>query len=229
MKLNLFDAYNIRARFSASIIMLAPIAITLFFLFDDMCSLATSTVILFVLLAFSNYVPTLQHLLIKKKALSTNYAEEMLSLKDSTFDEKTKKRYFTKLASFDESLSYFNTPDDSEAFYQCCESAVIYLRNNTRDNKLVQEENINFGFCKNLLANKLAGIIICIICCLGIVTYSFLRYGYLGMIPLNNYLAIISDFLILLFWIFGVNAKILSIAGKRYAKALVMAIDSLNK
>ena len=48
MKLELLDAYNVRARLSPSIILLAPIAITLFLCFEEIRTLASSSVIIFV-------------------------------------------------------------------------------------------------------------------------------------------------------------------------------------
>jgi hypothetical protein len=59
MKLELLDAYNIRARLSASIILLSPIAITVFLCFDEINNLASSTVFIGMFLAFTNYIPIL--------------------------------------------------------------------------------------------------------------------------------------------------------------------------
>lgn len=229
MKLELLDAYNIRARLSASILLLAPIAINLFFLFDAVRSFATSSVILFVLLAFTNYIPTLQRRLGSNKNTPVNYVAEMLSLQDTTFDTVSKTRYYKKLASLDESFSHFLSPDDSEEFHRCQESAVLYLRSQTRGNHLVQEENINYGFCRNLLANKRAGIIMCVGCLISVVFYSIYKYDDLSSIPSQNYLALVSNMLFLLFWIFGINKNVLTLAGKHYAKALIISIDSIEK
>ena len=229
MKLELLDAYNIRARLSASILLLAPIAITVFFVFEDIRSFATSSLTLFVLLAFTNYVPTLQRRLNGKKVDSVNYAADLLSVKDSTIDTRSKERYFKKLASLDDTFALFKSPDDSEEFRLCCESAVLYLRSHTRENQLVQEENINYGFCRNLLAEKPAGIIICLACASFVSVYSICKYGQLSCIPSLNYMSLISDLLLFFFWVFGVNANVLAVAAKRYAKALVMAIDSIEQ
>lgn len=229
MKLELLDAYNIRARLSASIILLGPIPVTLFFIFDEVRSFATSSIALLVLLAFTNYVPTLQRQINSKKASSVNYAAEMLSLNDSTFDAISKERYYKKLASLDDEFGLFLTPSESEAFRVCCESAVRYLRSHTRGNHLVQEENINYGFCRNLFANKPAGIVICIICSFFVGSYSICKYGALPEIPSLNYLAFTADLLILFFWIFGINTNVSKLAAKRYAEAMIMAIDTIEK
>lgn len=227
MKLELLDAYNIRARLSASIILLAPIAITLFLCFEELHSLASCSVILVVLLAFTNYVPILQRELQVTTAPTKNYAAEMLLPEDSTFDKTTKARYYNKLAMIDDSFSPFRTLENSECFRTCCESAVIYLRNRTRENRLVQEEIINYGFCKNLLANKRMGIVVSILSAGLACSYSFIAYGALYNIPVYHFIAFFSDVLMMLFWTFGVSKKVLECSAIHYAKALVMSIDSL--
>ena len=70
------------------------------------------------------------------------------------------KRYYDKLAKLDKSFSCFENPEDSSSFKSECEIAITYLRNRTRNNHLVQEENINYGLCKNLLNTTPVGIII---------------------------------------------------------------------
>lgn len=59
MKLELLDVYNIRARLSASIILLAPVAITVFICFDEIHNIASSAVFIGLFLAFTNYIPIL--------------------------------------------------------------------------------------------------------------------------------------------------------------------------
>ena len=229
MKLELLDAYNIRARLSASIILLAPIAITLFLCFEELRSLASCSVILFVLLALTNYVPIMQRRFRRKKTLQVNYAAMMLLPSNTTFDENTKARYYKKLASQDDSFLPFIAPDDDEKLRTCCESAVLYLRSRTREDRLVQEENINYGFCKNLTANKPAGIIICILFAAFTAVYSTIAFGSLAAIPSQNYAAFSLDAILLLFWIVGVTKSALEVSAIHYAEALIMAIDTLEK
>ena len=228
MKLELLDAYNIRARLSASIILLAPIALTVFLCFEDATSIASSSVLILVLLAFTNYLPILQRRIYEDRIPFVNYASIFLAKDDTTLDQISKKRYYGVLAKKDPTFAPFEHPDDSEAFRRCCDSAVIYLKNHTRGNHLVQEENINYGFCRNLLANKAVGIVLCIT--FGGITagYSWLKYKSFSAIPVQNYLAFAANFLLLLFWIFGVTKQTLKSTSVRYAKTLLSAIDSLE-
>ena len=228
MKLELLDAYNIRARLSASIILLAPIAVTLFFLFEEVHVFATSSIILFVLLALTNYVPILQRTFSKNRTSRTNYAAQLLYVDNKTISAEMKKRYYAKISKLDPSFACFENPVDTPAFKCACESAVTYLRNRTRDNHLVQEENINYGFCRNLYANKAAGIIVAALCSAFTILFSCQKHGMLSAIPIQNYLAFGFDGLLLLFWIFLATKKALEQTGFSYAKALIESIDSLQ-
>ena len=226
MKLELLDAYNIRARLSASVILLAPIAITVFLCFNEVSTIASSSAFVFVLLAFTNYVPILQRRFHQKND-RRNYASEFLLPDDQTIDSVTKERYYRKLAAIDDSFSPFNSPEDTPAFRKCCDSAVEYLRAHTRDNHLVLEENINYGFCKNLFADKIIGIIICsfLILCLGI--YAAIHFNCVNNISAEYYYAFVFNGITLLFWIFGITKNILKATAIRYAKTLIAAIDTL--
>lgn len=228
MKLELLDAYNIRARLSASIILLAPIAVTFFFLFEEVRSFATSSVILFILLALTNYVPIFQRTYSRQRTPRTNYAAQLLYIDDKTISTEMKKRYYVKLSKLDPSFACFEKPEDSTEFKTACESAVAYLRSRTRDNHLVQEENINYGLCRNLLSSKAAGIIISALCMVFTAIFSLLKYDALSAISTQNYLAFTMDALLLLFWIAFATKKALEHSGISYAKALIASIDSLS-
>ena len=227
MKLDLFDTYSIRTSLSASIILLAPAAITIFLCFEEVTTLASSSVLVSVLLAFANYIPVLQHKKHDRRIPFTNYASLLLSVDDPTIDSVTKERYYRILSKADPTFASFEHPNNSEAFQKCCDSAVIYLRNRTRDNRLVQEENITYGFCRNLLANKAVGIILCISFAGIAAGYSWLKYASFSAIPVQNYFAVVSDLSLLLFWVFGVTKQVFKSTAIRYAKALLSAIDSL--
>lgn len=97
-----------------------------------------------------------------------------------------------------------------------------------RDHRLVQEENINYGFCKNLLASKQIGIVFCIICTAFTIIISLVRYNGIGAIPTENWFALTANIGFFLFWIFGINQSMLVDASKHYARNLLASIDSLE-
>ena len=157
MKIELLDAYHIRVRLSASIIVLAPVAITIFLCFQEIATVVSSSIIIAVLLAFTNYLPIVQRQIYKKKLPFKNYAAQFLMPDDEVINPTSKKRYYKKLAEIDQTFSEFQHPNASKSFYQCCESAIRYLREKTRTNSLVMEENINYGFYRTLYSNKRIG------------------------------------------------------------------------
>lgn len=227
MKLDLLDPYHIRARLCPSIILFSPFAITAFFCFDEVFSLASSAILMSLFLAFTNYLPTLQRLTQNRKQPFVNYAAELLTTQNSTLNPITKQRYYDKLASLDESFSAFSSPSDSPEFNACCTSAVSFLRERTREKHLIQEENINYGFCKNLYMSKNAGVFFCISCNILIAGYARVRFGVFSGLPLELYFSFAINCLLLLFWIFGVNKQVMQDSAIYYAKALLSILDSL--
>ena len=228
MKLDILDSYNIRARLSPSIILLGPIALSLFFCFEGIYSAASSAVFIVILLALTNYVPIMQRRLEKRNMLSDNYAATLLHYDNTEIDRTSKKRYYDKLASLEPSFSRFKNPDNSKDFNECCESAVIYLRNKTRNSHLVLEENINCGFCKNMLIDKPIGITINIVLALSAFLYFWISSGDIIAIPHRIWFSIFINLCFLGFWIFGITKKNLEESAKRYAYTLITAIDFLQ-
>lgn len=227
MKLELLDAYSIRARLSASIILLAPIVVTIFFCFEEIITLASSSVLIGIILAFTNYIPILQRRACKNSEQVKNYAAEFLHTDNDVIDAVSKARYYSTLAKIDNSFSAFQKPENTEAFQRCCVSAIWYLRNHTRDNHLVQEENITYGFCKNLFASKNYGIIFSLACGTFTGIYAWNLFGAFSDIPLQYYFAFVFNLSMLVFWILGVTKEVLEDTAIRYAKTLLSAIDSL--
>lgn len=227
MKLELLDIYHIRVRLSASIIVLAPLAITTFLCFQEVATFASSAILIAVLLAFTNYLPILQRQIYQKKLPFKNYAALFLMPDDETLNSASKQRYYNFLATSDQTFSAFLHPNNSDEFYHSCESAVRYLREKTRNTHLVMEENINYGFCRTLFASKPLGITLCIVFALLTAAYSLLRFKSFLHIPIENYIAFSANVVLLLFWIFAINRHTLENTAKRYAKSLLSAIDSL--
>lgn len=227
MKLELLDTYHIRVRLSASIIVFAPLAITIFLCFQEIATFASSAVLIAVLLAFTNYLPILQRQIYQKKLPFKNYAALFLMPDDETLNPASKKRYYKILAETDQTFSCFQHPDTSQQFYLCCEDAVRYLREKTRANSLVFEENINYGFYRTLFSAKTIGIALCMAFGLLAAMYSLFCFHSLSQIPIGNYIAFSSDVALLLFWIFGITEHTLENTAKQYAKTLLSAINSL--
>ena len=228
MDFSVFDSYNLRARISVYIIIITPAILTLYALYEPIRSISFSAVLLAILAAFANYLFAMQRH-IKKSRKYENTAASFLHLSDSHLDQITKQRYYSKLASLDESFKTFNSPSETDEFKATCASAVSWLRNNTRDNKLVQEENILYGFYRNLCAFKPIGIIFTIIA-FGVQILNTLPAASITDIFQSKTIIVLLliDLLFLIFWIAGVNKKTLKAVAEKYAIALLGALDSIK-
>ena len=226
MNIKIFDSYNIRARLSVYIIIIAPIILTLYVLYEPIRSFTFSVVLIAIITSFSNYLFALQRYKQREKN-HKNTAAEFLYIDDPHIDKKTKQRYYRKLSKIDKSFEVMNHPMDSEEFKQTCYSAVQWLRSNTRNSKLIQEENIMCGFYKNLISLKSVGI------AFTIVAFFILIISSVPTTPLSfiqsktNIILIFVDIGMILFWKFGVNGKIHSVLCEKYAYALLETLDTL--
>lgn len=118
MKLELLDTYHIRVRLSASIIVLAPVAITIFLCFQEIATIASLSILIAVLLSLTNYLPIVQRQIYQKKLPFKNYAAQFLMPNDEAVNSTSKKRYYKKLAEIDQTFSEFQHPNTSKSFYQ---------------------------------------------------------------------------------------------------------------
>lgn len=113
MKLDLFDSYNIRVRLSSSIIIFAPLVLTVFLCFDELFSFISSSVLVAILLAFTNCLPIFQRYICQKRVAFKNYAVEFLLPHDNTLNPVTKKRYYNILVKTNVAFAAFQSPNDS--------------------------------------------------------------------------------------------------------------------
>lgn len=234
MKLDLFDPYIVRARLSPGVIFLSPAAITLFFCFPEIYSLTSSSILIAVFISFTNYLPILQRQICQHRIKQENYAARFLLPDDKTINEVIKKRYYKIISEIDQTFSFFKTikyndEQEKNIFYQNCEMVVRYLRTNTRSYHLLLEENINYGFYRNLYSVKNSGIVLCVI--FGLIAVGHLLFCFITshQIPVGNCQAFVYDILMLIFWTLGVKQGMLEATAKSYARALLSTIDLLPK
>ena len=212
---------------SVYIIIIAPVILTLYAIYEPVRSFSFSVVFIAILCAFSNYLFALQRY-IQKDKIYGNTTAKYLYLEDGHINACTKKRYYRKLSLMDEGFSIFDTPTNSDEFKEACASAIQWLRNNTRENRLVQEENMLWGFYKNLLSLKIIGIIFSVIAITILITISLpINMKEFFYSPLNMGVFIIDIFFVL-FWILGVNKKIYTVLDEKYAYALLGALDTMS-
>ena len=226
----LFDSYNIRARLSVYVILITPIIVSIYVLYEPIRSIGASTILIIVLAAFSNYFLILLRHLVKHHYYSDT-AALFLHPSDNHIESRTKERYYSALSAFDSSFSSLmmadTTEDDAKAI---CEDIILLLKNKTRNIHLVQEENILYGFINNLCNLKPLGLIVTAFSM--VLQYITLTPDFTSIYALitdqQNMFLIITDLFFFIFWAAGVSLRICKSAAEKYAYALIGAIDNIT-
>ncbi len=151
---------------------------------------------------------------------------------DRNLDALTKQRYHAflskqvldlKLPSSSEEAANPLSADD------CYESSVKWLLEYTRDKKkypLVFEENINYGFHRNILALKPIAIAINLLCIGCILLGTYLQHHMLTFTDVRSVAALSIPLVMLLFWVFLVSPDWVKSIAYAYARALFASCDN---
>lgn len=156
-------------------------------------------------------------------------AQKALLPSSSYIDKKSKERYYSFLS---QNINEFTVSDNDDDMKECVSTAITWLISQTRDSKkfpLIAEENINFGFSYNLLGLKPLGLIMCSAGIFFNGVLFFLTHRQLIALHLTDIVCgFIINLIFLLIWIFIINKKLVVSSGKKYARALLSACDTLN-
>jgi hypothetical protein len=105
-----------------------------------------------------------------------------------------------------------------------------YIRVNTRDTKkyaLLFQENINYGYRRNVWGLRPAGLGVTSVSLVGALAWLYLRYRSAGQISVELIIASVVTFVLLLLWLFHFTADWVRVPADAYAERLAEAIDSL--
>lgn len=220
-----FDAYSVKVRLSSLLILLGPAIIWTLLFVEEIRNLSSLVFVSAVIYAVSMLliVP------LRKRAnvvMEESFKElptiTFLSEQNLTVDEKTRLRYCTKL----QELSGVNLIDSCKK--DNYSSALEWLKSNYHKSErahLVEEENMSFGLICNLKGVKYLGIAMNIM----LLIITVVNYFLSGRQDLTTHV-IAGDVSIVFFclWVFVVTKENLEYAAKKYAKALLSCIDSLE-
>lgn len=236
-----FDAYERRARLYPMLVVLMPVALAIACWVPDvnaLLSLGGS-----VLLA-SAAASVLSHIardqgkarepeLIRRWGGLPSVAA--LSHRGGIFDRITLARIHAKLAAIDPALRFPVDAEDelrnAHRAREVYEAANILLRNRTRDLQrfhLLREENISYGFRRNLWAVKSAGIVCAVIGILSVVARFLLSAGSLSSDSVIVMLTAIVSSGLLVVWIVRITPEWVHAAAREYAKQLVASADLID-
>ncbi len=220
MDLKLFNAYQLRARFSVGALyalpFLADFAAVRGLKFETLPAMLLC--ILLVVLCQAA-LPLLRRP--DKKTPIPNTARDLL-MPSGQLPALTRARYYRKLSALEPEFAPFATltADTPQAQAEAlCESAVAYLRGRTRESSrfpLLAEENISYGFTRNGLALK----------------WPFVALNAIGAYVMPNCFCVPQMALVHVIFIALVcvlfTKESLHKAGKRYAYALLETVDTLS-
>lgn len=159
---------------------------------------------------------------------------KMLRHSDTTFDKRTKASWLKFLASkiggapptADEERADAAATD---AYYDRCGN---WLRENTRDHKkfdLIFEENVTYGFRRNLYGLKLLGLalnlLVVVICAIWI--WNRWPVGHDDGVAARLIYVIIIALAHALFFVFAVSKSGVTEAANQYARQLLLACETL--
>ncbi|MBC6972694.1 hypothetical protein H9I32_09910 [Bacillus sp. Xin] len=229
--LSIFSKYELKARVFPAFLVLLPIAITVLIWYPELISMSGSFYLILFIVAILFFLAKICRE--RGKKVQTKLLKEwgnfpstrMLRHSDNSIDPVTKKRYHIYLQNNVPGIEMptaeqeLEKPDYYEYQYN---SAIKWLIENTRDNDHLLQDNINYGFSRNLLGIKFLGIICCVIAILINIFAAYQSHSLnLLAIPLKIWLSILMNCLFLLLWIFYVNKDYVKSSSEAYARTLL--------
>lgn len=235
----LTDKYETIARFCPALFLFLPIGLLCWLWFPSIRNIGDTIIGIILACGTAALIAKMvgdngrnkQKMLIKK--WGSFPTTKFLRYSDSTIDKITKQRYRLYLK---EKLPNVNMPSEEEEKLdpikadEIYESAINWLKEKARDKEkyyLVFNDNIYYGFSRNLWALKPLGLTISItgLVINGIAMY--LMYDYkLKIIPVECYTITILLILSVLTWVFVITSDFVYKAGEKYAKSLLAVCDN---
>lgn len=231
----LFDTYILKARLSPAFLCFLPLLLTIVSIFPEIYeSLSTTLVFLAtscgLLIFTSNIVRYLGRK--KEKKLCSLWgglpATTWLRHDDVNLDPVTKKRYHGFLKKNVPGLKLPKNSNNSNESDHIFNSAVKWLIEHTRNNKkfpLIFEENITYGFRRNMLAIKWISLFLLVLDIALILSNYYLNYGLVLLYESQYIITLCIASFSIIAWICFVSEKWVKDAAFSYARALLASCD----
>jgi hypothetical protein len=240
----LFDKYSLRARHLPTLLVVAGPLMIASLLFPQvyermgatMTSLGLSISLSLVLLFFVGHVLRQRGRAVEKRMIAKDGGLPTtcwLRHRDTNLDPITKSRYHAYLAKSVPGLSIptqsfeQQRPGPADDTYR---SAVKWLLENTRDTAkypLVLEENVHYGFRRNMLGGKWIAVVLCVLPVAG----AYLWDMHKGIAPqpfldTDHVAAVAIALLSVIGWLFFVTKAWVQDASHAYARALLASCEA---
>ncbi len=236
---NLFDEYALRARLAPTlvVVVIPVIGFLCWFPAFSVTQLTLGAALSTVLIAIFSQIGRDQGRALQPKLYAKWGGEpsvQLLRHRSRQLAKETRDRYRLKLESTNPALrlpSEIEEMADPEGADVRYHSVCLYLRDTTRNRgafPLVFAENVNYGFRRNLLGMKHAGVALSLA---GAV--SALLATIVGMksntldLPAVPTVAGVLNAVLLTWWILRINSEWVRMAAFAYAERLIGACDSI--
>lgn len=237
--LSQFSPYEIKARLFPALLLLAPLLFTVLVWYPELISLGSSILVIaiFIITLFflAKYCREMgvkkQGKLLKEWGAFPSIV--ILRHRDSVIDPVTKSRYHSFLQDRVNGIQ-LPTPneeiEDPEYYDIQYSSAIKWLLEYTRDSKkysLLQQDNINYGFSRNMLGVKSLGMLLTVLA-FGVSIYGiYNEYGFDSlMFPLVIWISLLVNIGFFLFWVFFVNKNWVRSTSYAYARTILACCEN---
>ena len=232
----LTDTYEFRTRLQPLLLVAMPMALATMVFFDDFSILQLLSGVL-AYLGFTSFLSQVARDQGKQReqSLFENWGgkptTQLLRHRSSSISKHQKNRYHqalehlvvgTKLPSPQEEA---HAPDEADEVYEVC---ISFLRERTRDKTqfpLIAQENINYGFRRNLWGMKPAGIafslIGLVISIIGAIWFSDASVSTVSVA------AVLVNGLMVAFWLIRITPEWVKTPAFAYAERLLASCDTL--
>ena len=233
------DAYTLRARIAPALLVVLPAGLALAAWFPIEAQLQGALVSLGGVLALTALVAQLardrgrrmQPDLFQKWGGAPS--ELLLSFRYSTLSHPTIVRYHERLREVLPALNIPRTQEEEDrdptaamAVYESCRH---FLLEHTRQDPLVQEENRNFGYRRNLYAMKSFGVITSLAGVLATGGSLWHHAGTTGTVHVPAVIYGLIALLLFVVWVFWIKEGWIRTAADAYALRLLAACETLTR
>lgn len=157
----------------------------------------------------------------------------MLRHRNPSLNAPTRTRYHAKLArlvpiNMPSTEDEMANPEAADAIYDSCGD---FLRSRTRDKekfRLIFEENVNYGFRRNLWGMKSVGITLNVLSVLLVLMQIHPHWTEAAQAKPVALVALTLDISFLVIWLFVINPPWVKTTAEAYARQLLSAIDLLD-
>jgi hypothetical protein len=153
---------------------------------------------------------------------------------DSRMDPITKARCHKKMSSLVKEAKAPSAVDETTdpiAADRVYTAWSTYIRVNTRDTRkypLLFQENINYGYRRNVWGLRPTGIVVTSLSLIGAVAWLYLRFRSTGQMSLELMFAAVVSSILLILWLFRFTTNWVRIPADAYAERLAEAVHSLS-